>query len=46
MNPVFSNEEFNALRTVDVHHGDARMGLKEAADVLATGLQVILISGL
>ena len=40
VNPVFTDQQFDALRTVDAHLGAARMGLKEAADVLAKDLQV------
>lgn len=40
VNPVFSEEEFNALQSVDAHLKAARLGLKEAADVLAAGLKV------
>lgn len=42
MNLAFSDEEFNALRSVDAHLGAARLGLKEVADVLAVGLKVNL----
>jgi hypothetical protein len=40
VNPVFTDQEFEALRTVDAHLGAARMGLKEAEDILAASLQV------
>lgn len=39
VNPVFS-EEFNALHSMDAQLGEACLGLKEAADVLAMGLKV------
>lgn len=40
VNPVFTDQEFDALQTVDAHLEVTRMGLKEVADVLAAGLQV------
>lgn len=40
VNPLFSDEEFNTLQSVDAQIGAACLGLKEAADVLAAGLKV------
>lgn len=39
INPIFTDQQFDALRSVDAHLGTARMGLKEEADVLANDLK-------
>ena len=40
--PVFSDQEFNALNSMDAYLGAARVGLEDAAGVLSNSLQVSL----
>jgi hypothetical protein len=42
-NPFFSNEEFNALNSVDAYLGVTRVDFEKVVDALSKGLQVKLL---
>lgn len=41
VDPIFTDQQFDALRSVDAHLGAARMGLKEATDVIVNDSKVM-----